>query len=315
MVYTTFSKNYSDISNEPMFLGKNVNTFRTDIKKYSLLNENTDKAYEYFNNDIKEFNALPEVEQNFFIKVLQFLISINSTQSRGISVALLQLASLPEIENFIQKCSFTKLDQLLKYNSMVKCLSKEPTAVLDDITKNRSISRVSRDFGIYYDLLILDIGFFNTRGEGLYFVSGKERRVNKLSIKKEIFLAIIGCYAAECIKNKKNHMCLDLYKQKSVMKNVISLNKEIDEDNNVIIENLKKIINLWKDNKDDPEMNEVYFRFSSDAKKVFVDVFNEEILSLEYLFRNNNIYKDELSDHIYNLTKKSMNDVGLETDF
>lgn len=315
MVYTTFSKNYSDISNEPMFLGKNVNTFRTDIKKYSLLNENTDKAYEYFNDDIKEFNALPEVEQNFFIKVLQFLISINSTQSRGISVALLQLASLPEIENFIQKCSFTKLDQLLKYNSMVKCLSKEPTAVLDDITKNRSISRVSRDFGIYYDLLILDIGFFNTRGEGLYFVSGKERRVNKLSIKKEIFLAIIGCYAAECIKNKKNHMCLDLYKQKSVMKNVISLNKEIDEDNNVIIENLKKIINLWKDNKDDPEMNEVYFRFSSDAKKVFVDVFNEEILSLEYLFRNNNIYKDELSDHIYNLTKKSMNDVGLETDF
>ena len=201
MVYTTFNKSYSDINNEPMFLGKNVNTFRTDIRKYSFLNNNLNDSYDYYKNDKESFNSLSGSEQDFITKILQLLISINSTQSRGISVALLQLASLPEVESFIQGFSFLKLSQLLKYNQIVNCLCKNPKAVLDDITKNKNISRISRDFGMYYDLLILDVGFLNTRGEGLYFVSGKERRVNRINIKKELFLAIVGCYGAESIIN------------------------------------------------------------------------------------------------------------------
>ena len=315
MVYTTFNKNYSDINNEPMFFGKNVNTFRTDIKKYSFLNNEFDDIDNNLSNDKKEFCNLPPESQEFFIKILQFLISINSTQSRGISTALLQIASLPEIESFIQKCSFTKLEQLLKYNQIVKSICYEPTTVLDNVTKDKNIARISRDFAVYYDLLILDTGFLHTRGEGLYFVSGRERRVNKLNIKKELFLAIIGCYVAECIKNKKNHRCLDFYKEKGLMKQVMSINKKIDESNNLIVNNLKNIINLWKDNKDDPEMGEVYFRFSKDAQKIFIDVFNEEVLSLEYLFKNDCEHKEIIFEYLKDITKKSMKDVGFESDF
>lgn len=313
-MYTTFNKNYSDINNEPMFFGKNVNTFRTDIKRYSFLNDEFGDTNDNLSDDKEEFHNLPLEGQEFFTKILQFLISVNSTQNRGISIALLQIASLPEIENFVQKCSFIKLNQLLKYNQIVKSICNEPTVVLDNVTKDKNISRISRDFGIYYDLLILDTGFLNTRGEGLYFVSGKERRVNKLNIKKELFLAIIGCYAAECIKNKKNCRCLDFYWEKGLMKQVMLISSEIEEDNDVMINNLKNIINLWKDNGDDPEMSDVYFRFSEEARKIFIDVFNEEILSLEYLFKNDCKHKEIVFEYITDITKQSMKDIGLEID-
>lgn len=314
MVYTTFNKNYSDINNEPMFLGRNVNTFRTDIKRYSFLNNNINNSYDYYKTDKEDFNSLSEQKKRFIVKILQFLISINSAQSRGISVALLQLASLPEVENFIQNCSFIKLNQLLKYNQIINCLCKNPKMVLDDITKDKNISRISRDFGIYYDLLILDVGFLNTRGEGLYFVSGKERRVNRLTIKKELFLALIGCYAAEFIKNKKNHLCLSLCKEKNILEKTMLMIENINEENDEIISNLINIINTWKDNEDDPEMSEIYYKFSSDAKKIFSDIFNEEILSLEYLFDENCELKNKISDILHNLTEKSMLNIGLSFD-
>lgn len=315
MVYTTFSKNYSDINDEPMFLGKNVNTFRTDIKRYSFLNNNINDSYDYYRADKENFNSLSEKDQKFITKTLQFLISINSTQSRGISIALLQLASLPEVESFIQNCSFIKLNQLLKYNQIINCLCKDPKEVLDDIAKDKNIARISRDFGIYYDLLILDVGFLNTRGEGLYFVSGKERRVNRVNIKKELFLAIIGCYGAESIKNKKNHLCLDLYKEKGILEKTMSISENIEEENNEIVVNLKNIINTWRNKKDDPEMNDIYYKFSLDAKRIFSDIFNEEILSLEYLFDENCDIKNQISDSLRSLTEKSMLDIGLDGEF
>ena len=104
MVYTTFDKSYSDINNEPMFLGKNVNTFRTDIVRYPFLTVDSCESYGCYNKDRKEFNSMTQDKQDFIIKILQFLISINSVQSRGMSIALLQLASLPETESFIQNC-------------------------------------------------------------------------------------------------------------------------------------------------------------------------------------------------------------------
>lgn len=315
MVYTTFSKNYSDINDEPMFLGKNVNTFRTDIKRYSFLNNNVNDSYDYYRADKEGFNSLSEKDQKFITKALQFLISINSTQSRGISIALLQLASLPEVESFIQNCSFVKLNQLLKYNQIINCLCKDPKEVLDDIAKDKNIARISRDFGIYYDLLILDVGFLNTRGEGLYFVSGKERRVNRVNIKKELFLAIIGCYGAESIKNKKNHLCLDLYEKKGILEKTMSISKSIEVENNEIVMNLKNIINTWRNNNDDPEMNDIYYRFSLDAKRIFSDIFNEEILSLEYLFNENCEVKNQISDNLRNLTEQSMLDIGFDGEF
>ncbi len=315
MVYTTFSKSYSDINNEPMFLGKNVNTFRTDIRKYSFLNNNLNDSFDYYKNDKESFNSLSDSEQSFITKILQLLISINSTQSRGISVALLQLASLPEVESFIQGFSFLKLSQLLKYNQIVNCLCRNPKAVLDDITKNKNISRISRDFGMYYDLLILDVGFLNTRGEGLYFVSGKERRVNRINIKKELFLAIVGCYGAESIKNKKNHLCLDLCSEDGTLDKTMSIIKSIETENDEIILNLRNIISTWRNNGDDPEMSDIYYKFAFDAKRIFYDIFNEEILSLEYLFDGNCELKNKVSDILRNLTEKSMLDIGFEFEF
>ena len=314
MVYTTFDKSYSDINNEPMFLGKNVNTFRTDIVRYPFLTVDSCESYGCYNKDRKEFNSMTQDKQDFIIKILQFLISINSVQSRGMSIALLQLASLPETESFIQNCSFVKLNQLMKYNQIINCLCKNPKNVLDDITKDRNIARISRDFGIYYDLLILDMGFLNTRGEGLYFVSGKERRVNRLNIKKELFLAFIGCYGAESIKNKKNHACLDYMCRENTLGKTMSISENIAAENSEIVSSIKCIINAWRNNEDDPEMKDVYFRFSSDAKRIFADIFNEEILSLEYLFSGNCEFKDEISDLLYSLTQKAMADIGFDLE-
>ena len=95
----------------------------------------------------------------------------------------------------------------------------------------------------------------------------------------------------------------------------MSIIKSIESENDEIILNLRNIINTWRNNGDDPEMSDIYCKFAFDAKRIFYDIFNEEILSLECLFDENCELKNKVSDILHNLTEKSMSDIGFEFEF
>lgn len=104
-----FNQEQTDHLSEPLFLGNGVNVQRYDQVKYPNIDGMTAKQKSFFwspdevdgSKDRVQFTQLPDNEKHIFISNLKYQILLDSVQGRSPSSILLPLASLPEVEAFI----------------------------------------------------------------------------------------------------------------------------------------------------------------------------------------------------------------------
>ena len=152
-------KNKKSHLTKNMFLDEEVDIQRFDILKYPAIDKITEKQLGFFwrpeevdvSKDKKDFNSLTEHEQHIFTSNLKRQILLDSVQGRAPNLAFLPIASLPEIENWIETWSFFETIHSRSYTHIIRNIYADPSIVFDGMLDIKEILECGNDIAKYYD--------------------------------------------------------------------------------------------------------------------------------------------------------------------
>ena len=159
---TILKKNKQSHLKKKMFLDEGVDIQRFDILKYPAIDKITEKQLGFFwrpeevdvSKDKKDFDNLTAHEQHIFTSNLKRQILLDSVQGRAPNLAFLPIASLPEVENWIETWSFFETIHSRSYTHIIRNVYPDPSVVFDSMLDVKEILECGNDIAMYYDELI-----------------------------------------------------------------------------------------------------------------------------------------------------------------
>jgi ribonucleoside-diphosphate reductase beta chain len=147
---------------QPLFLGEGVDIARYDIMKYPWIDKFTERQLSFFwrpeeidlTKDKYDFARLTEAEQHMFTSNLKYQILLDSVQGRSPNLAFLPIASLPELETWLETWGFAETIHSRSYTHIIRNIYANPSQVLDEITSINEILQRAASVGAEYDRLI-----------------------------------------------------------------------------------------------------------------------------------------------------------------
>ena len=236
-------KNKKSHLKKNMFFDEGVDIQRFDILKYPALDKMTDKQLSFFwrpeevdvSKDKKDFNNLTEHEQHIFTSNLKRQILLDSVQGRAPNLAFLPIASLPEIENWIETWSFSETIHSRSYTHIIRNIYPNPSIVFDGMLDVQEILECGNDIGRYYDDLIT-----NNNGP-----------TNTYDHKKSLYMCMLSANALEGIRFYVSFACSWAFAELKKMEGNAKIIKFIARDENVHLAGTTTILrNLLKEDND-----------------------------------------------------------------
>lgn len=225
MSYSTFNTNANNQMLEPMFLGQNVNVSRYDQQKYEIFEKLIEKQLSFFwrpeeidvSKDRIDYMALPPHEQHLFTSNLKYQILLDSIQGRGPNIALLPIASIPELETWVETWSFSETIHSRSYTHIIRNIVVDPSIIFDDVVTNEEIQKRATEVSQYYDDLIRLVQQYHLLGLGTHTVNGEEVVVSLREIKKATYMAIQSINALEAIRFYVSFACSFAFAERELM--------------------------------------------------------------------------------------------------
>lgn len=294
MAYSTFRQGENDTLTEPMFMGNSVNVARYDQQRHPKFEQLIEKQLSFFwrpeeidvSKDRADWQNLSDAEKHIFISNLKYQTLLDSVAARSVSVCLLPLVSLPELETWIETWAFSETIHSRSYTHIIRNLFSNPAEVFDDIVINENIIKRASKIAIYFDEIITMSHMYNIQGEGTYNIDGKEIEVSKHNIKCKLYLAICAINALEAIRFYVSFACSFAFAERQLLEGNAKIIKLIARDEALHLTGTQHMINLWADGQDDPEMVDVVAKMKDQGKQLFLDVVEEEKAWADYLFKD-----------------------------
>jgi len=294
MAYSTFRQGENDTLTEPMFMGNSVNVARYDQQRHPIFEQLIEKQLSFFwrpeeidvSKDRADWQNLSEAEKHIFISNLKYQTLLDSVAARSVSVCLLPMVSLPELETWIETWAFSETIHSRSYTHIIRNLFANPGEVFDDIVINENIINRASKIAVYFDDIITMSHTFNIQGEGTYEIEGKTYEVSKRNIKKKLYLATCAINALEAIRFYVSFACSFAFAERQLLEGNAKIIKLIARDEALHLTGTQHMLNLWADGKDDPEMVEVAQEMKPEGRELFLSVVEEEKAWADYLFKD-----------------------------
>lgn len=324
--YSTFNQNKNDQLQEHMFLGQNVNVSRYDQQKFEIFEKLIEKQLSFFwrpeevdvSRDRIDYMALPEHEKHLFISNLKYQTLLDSIQGRGPNVAFLPIASIPELETWIETWAFSETIHSRSYTHIIRNIVNDPSIVFDDVVENEHIIRRAGSVSKYYDKLIDLVQKWHQLGEGVHTVNGAKVIVNLREIKKALYLCLQSVNALEAIRFYVSFACSFAFAERKLMEGNAKIIRLIARDEALHLTGTQHTLNLMAAGRDDPEMAEIAEECKGEAQQLFMDVVEQEKDWADYLFKDGSMIglnKEILCQYIEYITNIRMQAIGLELPF
>src|SRR5690606_25641671 len=149
--------------------------------------------------DKADFRNLSEAEQHIFTSNLKRQILLDTEQGRSPALALLPIASLPEMENWIVTWTFFETIHSRAYTHIIRNVYSDPSEVLDGVLDIQEILECKRDISRYYDELIQ----YNTMAS----FDGALTVYNKYNHKRALWLCLMAIAALEGVRFYASFAC------------------------------------------------------------------------------------------------------------
>ncbi|MGD6858541.1 MAG: class Ia ribonucleoside-diphosphate reductase subunit beta [Enterobacteriaceae bacterium] len=326
MKYTTFSKKKNNFLFENMFLGQNVNISRFDQQKYPILEKLTEAQLSFFwrpeeidlSQDRIDFKKLTKNEKEIFINNLKYQILLDSIQSRGPNVALLNLVSIPELETWIETWSFFETIHSRSYTYIIRNIFDNPSIILNKIVSIKEIIDRAKDISKYYDDLIMYSNLYNILGYGDHIINKKKININSKKIKEKIYLCLISINALESIRFYVSFACSFSFAERNLMEGNAKIIKLIARDEALHVSAIQQILNIIHNNNDDEEMFIISKKSKNKVYSLFKKVVKQEKIWVNFLFKKKSIIglnKKILHLYIEYITNVRMQYIGLKKMF
>ena len=258
-----------------LFFDEGVDIARYDVVKYPALQKLYEKMLSFYwtpdeidvTKDKIDFGKLTKNEQHIFTANLKRQILLDSVQGRSPDLALLPLASNPELELLIETWAFFETIHSRSYTHLIRNVYSNPSKVFDEITSIPEIRDCGGDISKHYDNLI------NYKGP---YGSYKH--------KKLLYLCLISIYILEGMRFYVSFACSWAFAELKQMEGNAKIIKLIARDENLhLAASLNIIRTLIKDDKD---FDEIKLETHDEVMKLFEDALIQEEEWCDYLFGN-----------------------------
>ena len=301
-------KNKKSHLNKKMFLDEEVDIQRFDILKYPALDKITEKQLGFFwrpeevdvSKDKKDFDNLTEHEQHIFTSNLKRQILLDSVQGRAPNLAFLPIASLPEIENWVETWSFFETIHSRSYTHIIRNVYPDPSTVFDGMLDVKEILECGNDIARYYDDLI----------------DCNNSATNVKQHKQSLWMCMLSANALEGIRFYVSFACSWAFAELKKMEGNAKIIKFIARDENVHLAGTTTIIKNML--KEDPDFVKISKEMEQEAIDLFVNVIEQEKQWAKYLFKDGSMIglnEQILCDYIEWIGCKRMRAIGLACPF
>ena len=326
MKYTTFNQKNNDALKEPMFFGNPVNVSRYDVQKHVAFENLIEKQLSFFwrpeevdvSKDRGDWQSLSDAEKHIFISNLKYQILLDSMAARSVNAVLLPLASLPEVETWIETWAFSETIHSRSYTHILRNLFTNPGEVFDEIIINPAILKRAESIALYFDDLILYSQLYNLHGEGKHTSEGVEYDVTLRKLKEKLYLAVCSVNALEAIRFYVSFACSFAFSERSLLEGNSKLIRLIARDEALHLTGTQHMLNIWKNGGDDPEMKQICIELEEQGRQIFLDVVEQEKEWADYLFKDGSMIGLNaaiLKQYIEYTSNQRMAAIGFEAPF
>jgi len=293
---------------------------RFDTLKYRQFDKLTDKQLGFFwrpeevdvMRDAKDFKELTEYEKHIFTSNLKRQILLDSVQGRSPNLAFLPIATIPELETWIETWAFNETIHSRSYTHIIRNVYSDPSTVFDGLRDIKEIVDCAKDISHYYDNLIESVQYYNLLGVGKHKVNGKEVVVDRYELKRKLWLCLNSVNALEGIRFYVSFACSWAFAELKKMEGNAKIIKLIARDENVHLGSTQTLLKILpQDDKDFVKLRE---ETKEECEKMFLNAAKQEKDWAEYLFKDGSMIglnTELLCQYIDWLTCKRMTAVGL----
>ena len=294
---------------------------RYDVLKYRQFDKLTDKQLGFFwrpeevdvLRDAKDFKELTEHEQHIFTSNLKRQILLDSVQGRSPNLAFLPIATIPELETWIQTWAFNETIHSRSYTHIIRNVYSNPSDVFDELTEIDEIVDCAVDISKYYDDLIEAVAWYKLLGLGVHRVNGENVVVNMYELKKKLWLCLNSVNALEGIRFYVSFACSWAFAELKKMEGNAKIIKLIARDENVHLGSTQTLLKLLP--QDDPDYIRIKEETRAECETIFLQAAAQEKDWAHYLFKDGSMIglnEQLLAQYVDWLTCKRMTAVGLD---
>ena len=294
---------------------------RYDVLKYRQFDKLTDKQLGFFwrpeevdvLRDSKDFKELTSHEQHIFTSNLKRQILLDSVQGRSPNLAFLPIATIPELETWIQTWSFNETIHSRSYTHIIRNVYANPSEVFDELTEIPEILDCAVDISKYYDELIDYVGYYKLLGYGIHEVNHQTVTIDRYELKKKLWLCLNSVNALEGIRFYVSFACSWAFAELKKMEGNAKIIKLIARDENVHLGSTQTLLKLLP--QDDPDYIRIKEETRAECEAMFLSAAKQEKDWAHYLFKDGSMIglnEQLLAQYVDWLTCKRMTAVGLQ---
>jgi ribonucleoside-diphosphate reductase beta chain len=294
---------------------------RYDVLKYRQFDKLTDKQLGFFwrpeevdvMHDAKDFKELTDFEKHIFTSNLKRQILLDSVQGRSPNLAFLPLATIPELETWIETWAFNETIHSRSYTHIIRNVYSNPSEVFDELMDLDEIVACASDISKYYDDLIEASGWYRMLGLGKHTVNGKEIVVDMYDLKRKLWLCLNSVNALEGIRFYVSFACSWAFAELKKMEGNAKIIKLIARDENIHLGSTQTLLKLLP--QDDPDYALLKIETKAECEAIFLAAASQEKAWAKYLFKDGSMIglnEVLLSQYVDWLTCKRMTAVGLD---
>ncbi len=306
-----------------MFLddGGNVGVQRYDEVKYDSFENFTDKQHAFFwrptevdlSTDKNDFKDLPNEQKHIFTSNLFRQIVLDSVQGRGPNLAFLPIATVPELENWIENWAMNETIHSRSYTHIIRNIYPDPAAVIDQVNQVPEIMECASSISKYYDELVRHNIMWQAKQFGMK-IEGET--YDEYEHKKALWMAINSVNALEGLRFYVSFACSWNFAELKKMEGNAKIIKLICRDENLHLGSTQFMLRTLP--RDDKLFEQIKEDTKVDVYDMFFDVMKQEKAWAKYLFKDGSMIglsEEILSDYVSFIAAKRMRTVGLDVDF
>lgn len=312
---TVFNINHTQ-KQQYMFFGEEQNIYRIDKFVYPQFDKLARKQKGFFwqpeevdlTKDRRDFKTLTEAQEHIFTNTLMYQNMLDSVQGRGPDLALLPHCSLPELESTILWWSAMEQTHADSYSYLVRNVYSDPTKVFDySIVNPNIITRAQQTIKYYDDFMKASVEY----RAGVSKISLRE-------LKRKFMLMIISINILEGVSFFQSFACSFAFAESGLMignSNIISL---IARDEALHLAVTQNILKLWREGKDDPEFQSLFFEEIDQIKAMYDNVVKQEREWSDYLFEKGTILglnKAMFNEYVEFIAGQRLKNLGIKHEY
>jgi len=262
--------------------------------------------------DKNDFRELPKEQQHIFTSNLFRQIAADTVNGRGPNLVFLPLATLPEVEVWIETWGANETVHSKAYTHIIKNIYANPSIVFDNIMKVPEIVSFIDSITKYYNIL----AEHNTLRDAAELGVIDKKKYSEYEHKKAFWLAMNSVNILEGIRFYVSFACSWNFAEQKLMEGNAKEIKLICRDENLHLGSTQYFLRTLQ--KDDTDYIKIAKETKDEVKQMFQDAITQEKDWARYLFQHGSMIglsEEILCQYIDYIASRRMRTIGVEIDF